>query len=113
MPECNKGKYLCQDSRDGGTLDTHVECKDEKWVENGIDDHRRDGCRHCHMGVSSASQGTVQTQVEVSDDIAQEDDEHIIVGILEGILRGTEEEQQGIDEDESQDTHKDTDDDIE
>ena len=65
------------------------------------------------MRMSRTAQRRVQTQIEMRHHIAQQDDEHVVVGILQRVLRCAEEEQQRVDEDESQHTHEDADDDVE
>ena len=104
---------LRQHRGDGRTLDAHAEAEDEERVEDSVDHHRRDRCRHRHMRMSRTAQRRVQTQVEMRHHIAQQDDEHVVVGILQRVLRCAEEEQQRVDEDESQHTHEDADDDVE
>ena len=65
------------------------------------------------MWMPRTAQRTVQAQIEVSDHIAIEDDGHVVVGILQGVFRCAEEQQQGVDEHQSEHSHNDADDDIE
>ena len=65
------------------------------------------------MWMPRAAQRTVQTQIEVSDHIAIENDGHVVVGILQRVIRGTEKQQQRVDKHQSEHTHQDADDDIE
>ena len=104
---------MCQNGGVCGTLDAHLEGEDEQRVKDGVDDDCSNCGTHCHMRMSCAAQGTVQTEVEVGHHIAIEDDDHVVVGILQGVFRCAEEQQQGVDEHQSEHSHNDADDDIE
>ena len=60
----------------------------------------------------SAQEG-VEAHVEVSDDVANQNDCHKLAGIAYRSLTGTEEEEDGIDECQHQETDDDTHDDVE
>ena len=77
-----------------------------------VADYRDDGGYHGRPRLAGRSQGGIQAQIEVGDDIAHEQDEHVVMGMGQRLLTGAEEGQDGIQEDDGDDTHQQAHDDV-
>ena len=87
--------------------------QDEDRVEDGVDDHRVDRGGHRLAGVSRSAQDGVQAQVEVRDDVAQQDDDHVFAGVADRGLAGPEEVEDRIEKQQRKEAESDADDAVE
>lgn len=89
---------LCEYCGYGCTTNAKSEGENEYWVENGIDYNGCNGCHHCCVRMTRRTKCGIETKIEVSNDIAQKDNEHVLMGILVGLFAGSEEGEQWMDE---------------
>ena len=93
-------------------LYAEVQCIYEEWVKYCVYQHREDGDIHRHTRFAGRAHHSVESQIQMSDGITQEDYNHILTGIRQGGIAGTEETQYGVNEQQSHATEQHTYDDI-
>ena len=86
---------LGDDGGDGGSPDAHVQTEDEDGVEDGVHQHRSNGGIHGFLRMARRAQQGVQTEIKVGDDIAYQDDLHIVARIGQGVVARPEEIEDG------------------
>ena len=93
-------RALAEDGGDSSTTDAQVQApgEDEDGVEDAVEHHRQDGGLHGLVGVAGAAQDGVEAEVEVREDVAEQNPQHVFAGIAQRVLRGAEEEQDGVEE---------------
>ncbi len=64
------------------------------------------------LGLACRPEQGVHAEIHVAHHIAQQDDDHILVGIDERLVAGSEEPKDGVEEEQTDDTQSDTDDEI-
>ena len=72
---------LTDDGGPGCSGYSPMEDKDEQGIQKRIDDDRQERTAHGYGGMSCTAHNGIQTEIQVRDDIAQQDDEHILAGI--------------------------------
>ena len=97
------GQELAQDRGQGGSPDTQPEGKDKDGVDDGIGNNGEQRQSHGQPGIPGRTDHGVQAKVNMGDDVAQQDDDHVIPGKGKGILTGTEKGQDGVQEGQAND----------
>ena len=82
---------LCQYRGDGRAADAPPETVNEQRVERSVDHHRIDRSVHRLARVARSSQHGVQSQIHMRDDVAQEDNRHVVARIAYRRVAGSEE----------------------
>ena len=93
-----KRHQLAKDGRYGRPLDSQSQRKDENGVQDGVRSHCKEGKSHCHLWLSAGAYGAVQAKIQMGNDIAYEDDCHILPCKGERVVAGSEETQYRIQE---------------
>ena len=83
---------LRKDGGDGGSLYSPFEDEDEERIEYHVHHHREDGGKHGLLGFTCRSEQGVHAEIHVAHHIAQQDDNHILMGIDECLVAGSEED---------------------
>ena len=95
------------DLRDDGCpcrpFDAPAEAENEERVQHAVDDDGGQRRVHRHLGEAAGAQDGVQAQIEVRDDVAYQDDHHIIVCIRERLLACAEEIEYRVEEQQEDD----------
>ena len=89
---------LCQDGGPGSTSNAPSEAEDKQRVQHRVDEDGEEGEVHGRLGMSCASQHGIQPEVAMGDNVAQQDDEHVFVGIGQCGTGGPEDAQDGVHE---------------
>ena len=76
---------------DGRAADAPPETVNEQRVERGVDHHRIDRSVHRLARVARSPQHGVQSQIHMRDDVAQEDNRHVVARIAYRRVAGSEE----------------------
>ena len=103
---------LRKDGGDGGTLYSPFENEDEEGIEYHVHHHREDGGVHRLLRLACCSEQGVHAEIHVAHHIAQQDDDHILMCIDERLVAGSEESQDRVEEEQTDDAQSDTDDEI-
>ena len=103
---------LRKDGGDGGTLYSPFEHEDEEGIQYHVHHHREDGGVHRLLGLARCSEQGIHAEIHVAYHIAQQDDDHILMGIDERLVAGSEESQDRVEEEQTDDAQSDTDDEI-
>ena len=103
---------LRKDGGDGGTLYSPFENEDEESIQYHVHHHREDGGVHRLLGLARCSEQGIHTEIHVAHHIAQQDDDHILMGIDERLVAGSEESQDRVEEEQTDDAQSDTDDEV-
>ena len=82
---------LCYDCGPGGSGNAHIEDEYEYRVENCIEYDSEYSQAHSLFRVAGRTHSCIQTEIQMGDYIAYEDDGHIFLRVREGILACTEE----------------------
>ena len=72
---------LTDDGGPGSSGYSPMEDKDEQGVQKRIDDDGQERTAHGNGGMPGTAHNGIQSEVQMRDDIAQQDDEHILAGI--------------------------------
>ena len=94
----NHRNSLRDDRRPCRSGDAHIETEYEYRVQDGVEKHCEYGERHGLLRVSRRPHGRVESEIKVGDDVADQDDLHVFLGIGESVLAGTEEVQDRVNE---------------
>ena len=95
-----QGHGLADHRGQGGSLDAHVQPEDEDGVKDGVGGHREKGQAHGQPGISGGPYDTVESEIKVRDDVAQQDDHHVAPCEWQGVVARSEEIQYRIEEQE-------------
>ena len=106
------------DWRSGGSScqrrapDAHLETEDEQRVQDGVGRHRKQGKAHRRLRVAGRADDAVKTEIQVCDGVAAGDEDHVVPGVGEGAVAGTEETQDRVHPDQSDESEDDARDDV-
>ena len=87
---------LSQHGRYRRALDAHVQWPNEDGVKDRVQRHSDNGRDHRRPWLARRAQRGIQTQIEVGNDVAQQQDEHILMGMGQRLVTGTKEPQDGV-----------------
>lgn len=91
---------LGQDGGDGGTAYAEVENEDEEGAEETVEEDRADGGVHRYARSVRGTEQAVESEIEMRDDIAGEDDLHKLSCGFQGDVTGSEEAENGVEKEE-------------
>ena len=106
-------EYLRQHGRNGRAANAPAEAEDEQRVENRIDRHRQDRGVHRLARVPGGTQHGVQTQIHVCNDVTPQNDGHILPGIADRRIAGSEKVENRIEKNQRQQPERDSDNQVE
>ena len=94
--------YLTQDSGKSRSSDTEVKPEDEDWIKDKVDKHRYQVRPHRLCRVARRTKLVAQSQEDMGDDIARDDDLHIVVGIRQSLVARTEQSKDRVKEEQAE-----------
>ena len=104
---------LAEHRRQGGAPDAHAEREDEQVVQQGVGGDGEQGQLHREGRIALGADDAVEAEVEVRDDVAEGDDQHVVPGVGEDRFAGAEKAQDRIHEKQTENGKDQTDQDVE
>ena len=103
---------LREDGGDGGSSYSPFKTEDEERIEYHVHNHRKDGGKHRLSWFACCPQQGVHAEVHVAHHVAQQDDDHILMGIKQRLVAGSEESEDRVEKEQADDAQSDTNDKI-
>ena len=108
-----EGQELADHGGERRPLYAHVQHEDEYGVEYGVGNDSEQGQSHRRPGVAGRPDDSVEAEIKVREDVAQQDDDHVVPREGDGVVAGSEEVEYGIQEAEGEGSEDDAYDEIE
>ena len=88
---------LTENGRQRGAADAEPEREDEQRIQHGVGCDRENGKIHRGLRVPRSADDAVEAEIQMGDDVACGQDEHIVAGKGQGVFACAEKGEYGID----------------